>query len=147
MASRLFQKTSLLRQSVRGYATESKQATQEFPVESFGTNAWRNGVIAVVAGLVWFRVDQHMTGSGDEKHPFTRWIEYRMMTTAEENDKVNHTNLAGAEAAAQYKLFYQEAQRSPIHRMRYPEAFERASPRGLAAGNQVDLSDLKIRSD
>ncbi|KAI8056526.1 uncharacterized protein B0P05DRAFT_560021 [Gilbertella persicaria] len=106
MASRLLQKTlskTPVRQAIRGYASESKQATHHFPQESFSGSAWRNGVIAVVAGLVWYRVDQHITHSGDDKHPFTRWIEYRMMTTAEDNDKINQTNLAGAEAAAEYK--------------------------------------------
>lgn len=32
---------------------------------AFGGNAWRNGAIAIVAGLVWYRVDQHITQSGD----------------------------------------------------------------------------------
>lgn len=32
---------------------------------AFGGNAWRNGAIAIVAGLVWYRVDQHITHSGD----------------------------------------------------------------------------------
>ncbi|CEP15918.1 hypothetical protein [Parasitella parasitica] len=151
MSSRLITKTRLLnqasvRQVIRNYASESKQTTQSFPEESFGGNAWRNGAIAIVAGLIWYRVDQHITHSGDEKHPFTRWIEYRM-TSAEQNDAFNQAKLASAEAAAEYKLFVQDAQRAPIYRMRYPEAFERHSPRGYTAGTQVDLTDLKVRSD
>lgn len=151
MASRLLCKSQLLKQSpirqvARSYGTESKHAAQHFPEESFGGNAWRNGLIAVIAGVAWYRIDQHVTHSGDEKHPFTKWIEYHM-TTSEEKDSTNQANLISATAAAEYKLFAQEAQRAPIYRMRYPEAFERASPRGLTAGNQVDLSDLKIRSD
>lgn len=31
--------------------------------------------------------------------------------------------------------------------MIYDRAFERASPRGLIAGQQADLSDLKVRTD
>ncbi|KAF1802278.1 hypothetical protein FB192DRAFT_1377249 [Mucor lusitanicus] len=151
MSSRLLSTSRLLnqastRQAIRSYASESKQAAQTFPEESFGGNAWRNGAIAIVAGLVWYRVDQHITHSGDEKHPFTRWIEYRM-TSAEKNDEFNQAKLASAEAAAEYKLFVQDAQRAPIYRMRYPEAFERHSARGLTAGTQVDLTDLKVRSD
>lgn len=37
-----------------------------------------------------------------EKHPISRWIEYRM-TSAEDNDSYNLAKLAGAEAAAEYK--------------------------------------------
>ncbi|GAA5815351.1 hypothetical protein MFLAVUS_008858 [Mucor flavus] len=151
MAARLLCKSQILKQTpirqvARSYATESKQAAQHFPEESFGGNAWRNGVIAVVAGVAWYRIDQHITHSGDEKHPFTKWIEYRM-TPSEENDSINQANLAGATAAAEYKLFAQDAQRAPIYRLRYPESFENASPRGLITGNQADLSDLKIRTD
>ncbi|KAI9483738.1 MAG: hypothetical protein EXX96DRAFT_606700 [Benjaminiella poitrasii] len=152
MASRLIQKTRLLKnstlqQTIRNYASESKQTVSEhFPEETFGGNAWRNGLIAVIAGLVWYRVDQHITHSGDDKHPFTRWIEYHM-STADEKDSINQAQLAAAEAAAKYKLFAQDAQRPPIYRMRFPEVFERASPRGLTAGNQVDLSDLTVRYD
>lgn len=89
MSSRLLSKSRLLnqvstRQAIRSYASESKQAAQTFPEESkldsylfiqcylqlfwmiaFGGNAWRNGAIAIVAGLVWYRVDQHITQSGD----------------------------------------------------------------------------------
>ncbi|KAI7904116.1 uncharacterized protein BX663DRAFT_504003, partial [Cokeromyces recurvatus] len=125
MASRILQKAQLLkntpiRQTIRNYASESKQATTEnFPKESFGNNAWRNGLIAVIAGIVWYRVDQHITHSGDEKHPFTRWIEYHM-STAEEKDAINQAQIAAAEAAAQYKLFVQDSQRPPIYRLRYP---------------------------
>lgn len=32
---------------------------------AFGGNAWRNGVIAVIAGVAWYRIDQHITHSGD----------------------------------------------------------------------------------
>ena len=46
-----------------------------------------------------------------------------------------------------FRLISQDAQRPPIYRMRYPESFERASARGLTAGSQADLSDLKVRSD
>jgi hypothetical protein len=32
---------------------------------AFGGNAWRNGLIAIIAGVAWFRIDQHVTQSGD----------------------------------------------------------------------------------
>ncbi|KAG1172796.1 hypothetical protein G6F70_006276 [Rhizopus microsporus] len=151
MASRFICKSQLLKQSPirqfsRSFASETKQSTEKFSQESFGTNAWRNTLIAVVGLAAWYRIDQHVTQSGDEKHPFTKWIEYHM-TSSEEKDNLNAAKLAAAEAVAEYKLFYQDAQRPPIYRMRYPESFERASPRGLTTGNQVDLSDLKIRQD
>ncbi|KAI8988182.1 hypothetical protein BDF20DRAFT_854332 [Mycotypha africana] len=155
MSSRLITRTSLLNKAVcartvRLYATETKAAattaTEQFPAETFGGNAWRNGLIAVVAGFIWYRVDQHITHSGDEKHPFTKWIEYHM-STAEENDQYSHAKIEAAKAAAEYKLLVQSSDRRPIYRMRNTELFERHSSRGYTMGTQCDLSDLKIRSD
>ncbi|KAI8877498.1 hypothetical protein K501DRAFT_260325 [Backusella circina FSU 941] len=143
MASRLILKNQLLTRQVRSYASK---ATETFPEESFSGKAWRNGLIAIVAGAIWYRADQHITHSGDDKHPFTRWIEYHMNQSGE-NDRVNQANLDSASAAAEYRLFYQEAERAPIHRMRYPESFERASARALTTGVNCELSDVKIRSD
>ncbi|CAO3681061.1 unnamed protein product [Rhizopus microsporus] len=151
MASRFICKSQLLKQSpicqfsAHLLQRQNNQLRNSLNV-TFGTNAWRNTLIAVVGLAAWYRIDQHVTQSGDEKHPFTKWIEYHM-TSSEEKDNLNAAKLAAAEAVAEYKLFYQDAQRPPIYRMRYPESFERASPRGLTTGNQVDLSDLKIRQD
>ncbi|ORY98757.1 hypothetical protein BCR43DRAFT_471139 [Syncephalastrum racemosum] len=154
MASRFSAATRFVRAPLsrsvarRGYASESasKHAGQEFPEESFGNNVWRNATLLAIAGVVWYRVDQHLTGQGDDKHPFTKWIEYHM-TPSSENDRFNQATLEEAEKLAEYRLIAQDAQRAPIYRMRYPESFERASPRGLQVGLQCDLSDLKVRTD
>ncbi|KAL0094837.1 hypothetical protein J3Q64DRAFT_1829291 [Phycomyces blakesleeanus] len=155
MASRFASKTSLLKSSPvsqilkRSYASEhgsAKHATESFPEERFSSNVWRNSLLTIIAGVVFYRVSEHVTGQGEEKHPFTKWIEYRM-TPSTEMDRINTENLEAAEKLAEYRLVYQDAQRAPIYRMRYPESFERASARGLTAGSHADLTDLKIRSD
>ncbi|KAJ8663040.1 hypothetical protein O0I10_001217 [Lichtheimia ornata] len=125
----------------RTYAT--KQAGESFPEESFNSSIWRNTVIAVAAGALWLRFDN---SSEDNKHLFTKWIE-GLMTSSEKMDSLSNEALAQAEKLAEYRLIAQDAQRAPIYRMRYPEGFERASPRGLIAGQQADLSDLKVRTD
>ncbi|KAG0163764.1 hypothetical protein DFQ30_011044, partial [Apophysomyces sp. BC1015] len=109
---------------------------------SFNGNIWRNTIIAVIAGVAWFRIDQRITDQGEEKHPFTKWIEYRM-TSSDEMDRLNNENMEASGKIAEYRLITQDAQRAPIYRMRYPESFERASPRALSAGTHADLSDLK----
>ncbi|KAF7730715.1 hypothetical protein EC973_001664 [Apophysomyces ossiformis] len=129
--------------SRRGYASNAN--TQEFPAETFG-KFWRNVALVAAAGVVWFKVDEHITGAGEQKHPFTKWIE-AVMTPSEENDRLTAVTLDAAGKIADYRLVTQEAQRAPIYRIRNPESFERASPRALSAGLQADLSDLKIRSD
>ncbi|CAO3636152.1 unnamed protein product [Cunninghamella echinulata] len=81
-----------------------------------------------------------------EKHPITRWIEYHM-TQSQEKDQIAAEFLENSNRLAEYRLLYQEAQRPPIYRMRYPEAFERRSPRALVTGNNCDVSDVNIRKD
>ncbi|CDS13174.1 hypothetical protein LRAMOSA05352 [Lichtheimia ramosa] len=131
----------------RNYTSaNSQQAGKAFREENFDSNIWRNTALAVIAGVAWYRIDQHVTELGEEKHPFTKWIEYHMSTSAEK-DQQNTEALEKASQLAEYKLISQDAQRAPIYRMRYPESFERASPRGLVTGQQADLSDITIRRD
>ncbi|KAL1930867.1 hypothetical protein VTP01DRAFT_10004 [Rhizomucor pusillus] len=151
MSSRLYNTARLvqapLRHSARrSYASEAAKELQ-FPEETFGTNAWRNTLLAVIAGFVWYRVDQHITGQGEEKHPFTKWIEYRMITPSAEKDRLNNESLDEANKFAEHRLLTQTAQRPPVYRMRYADSFHNASPRGASAGLQCNLSDLKVRSD
>ncbi|KAI9313533.1 hypothetical protein BX666DRAFT_2030315 [Dichotomocladium elegans] len=149
MASRFFSSARLASRAVsrRTYATHHHDTTNAvFPEETFNANIWRNAVLAAIAGVAWYRIDQHITDLGEEKHPFTKWIEYHM-TPAAEKDKFNNEALDRASQLAEYRLIAQDAQRAPVYRMRYPEAFERASPRGLVTGQQADLSDLKVRTD
>ncbi|KAI9320503.1 hypothetical protein BX666DRAFT_2024155 [Dichotomocladium elegans] len=127
----------------RTYAT--KHTAETFPEETFNASIWRNTVIAIAAGAAWFKLDQSMTGE-EGKHPITKYIE-SVMTSSSEMDKFNNAKLDEASKLAEYRLIAQDAQRAPIYRMRYPESFERASPRGLVTGAQADLSDLKVRYD
>ncbi|KAG0166366.1 hypothetical protein DFQ28_008291 [Apophysomyces sp. BC1034] len=127
----------------RGYASDVEQTL--ILGKAFG-KLWRNVALVAAAGVVWFKVDEHITSSGEQKHPFTKWIESGM-TSSDENDRVAAETLVAAGKIADYRLITQDAQRAPIYRMRYPESFERASPRALSAGLHADLSDLKVRSD
>ncbi|KAI9275501.1 hypothetical protein BDA99DRAFT_431415 [Phascolomyces articulosus] len=152
MASRFVSTTRLVRAPLarqmarRTFASDAKDASPKFAEETFNGNIWRNTAIAIIAGVVIYRVDQHLTKQGDEKHPVTKWIEYHM-ESSDDMDKLNQQKLDEASKLAEYRLVAQDAQRAPIYRLRNPESFERASPRGLVTGNQVDLSDLKVRSD
>ncbi|ORX61989.1 SelR-domain-containing protein [Hesseltinella vesiculosa] len=132
---------------VRSTITQRRWASTEHhgPEENFSTNAWRNFLIVVVGAAVWYRVDQRWTDQGEEKHPFQRYIEYHM-TNREDKDRFAAEQLEKAEKMADYRLVYQEAQRAPIHRMRYPESFERASPRALSAGANSDVSQIQVSS-
>ncbi|KAI8096260.1 uncharacterized protein BX664DRAFT_323486 [Halteromyces radiatus] len=133
-------------QSSRGYASQAtKSAGEQVPGETFATSAWKKTAIVVAIGAVWYNVDQSISNAGN-KNIITKWVE-TAMTSSEENDKINASFYNHSQTLADYRLIYQDAQRAPVYRMRYPESFERCSPRALTAGAQADLSDVKIRSD
>ncbi|KAL1914546.1 uncharacterized protein VTP21DRAFT_8171 [Calcarisporiella thermophila] len=113
--------------------------------EGYHGNVWRNTLLVVIGGLVWYRVDKYLTANG-EKHPLTKYIEYHM-PSEEETKRRNDKHLALAKQAAEDKLLVQEAKRPPIVRLRYPEAFERHSPHCYELGNGVDLSELNVKYD
>ncbi|KAI8330064.1 hypothetical protein BC941DRAFT_441413 [Chlamydoabsidia padenii] len=136
---------SQARRLTRGYATVKQTTAEEFPAETFATSAWKKAAAVVALGAVVYNVDQSMAKSGS-KNVITQWVEL-VMTPTEKNNQVNEAFYTNSQNMADYRLVYQEAQRAPIHRMRYPESFERASPRALTAGAQMDLSDVKVRSD
>ncbi|KAI8384326.1 uncharacterized protein BYT42DRAFT_562147 [Radiomyces spectabilis] len=151
MASRFISRVKAPAQHIikRGYASEhhaAQNAGQSLSEESFNAGIWKKTVAVVALGAVWYQVDQHLTSSGENKHPLTRWMASHMVSDAE-NDRVAVEALDNAGKLAARRLITQEAQRAPMYRMRYPESFEAASPRALTGGTHVDLSDLKIRSD
>ncbi|KAI8074885.1 hypothetical protein BC940DRAFT_286875 [Gongronella butleri] len=128
----------------RGYATETK-AAESVPAETFNTSAFRTTAIVAAVGFVWFNVDQSIRNAGN-KNVMTKWIE-GLMTPSAENDKTNEAFAVKAQKLADYRLVYQEAQRAPITRARYPESFERSSPRALSAGVNADVSNVQVRTD
>ncbi|ORX55075.1 hypothetical protein DM01DRAFT_257652, partial [Hesseltinella vesiculosa] len=110
----------------------------------FNTSAWKATAVIVGASIVWYNVDQSIRNAGN-KNVITKWIE-GVMTPSDENDKMNQVFADNAQKLAEYRLVYQEAQRAPIHRMRYPESLERSSARALTTGGNVDVSDVKVNT-
>ncbi|KAL7420946.1 hypothetical protein Q5752_004900 [Cryptotrichosporon argae] len=59
----------------------------------------------------------------------------------------NDRHLELTKEAAGTRLLFQEAERPKVWRMRYPSAFEQASPHAIPVGSQADLSKLEVKGE
>ncbi|KAI8595912.1 hypothetical protein EDD21DRAFT_408770 [Dissophora ornata] len=88
--------------------------------EGFTSNGFKIALIGVVSLMAWSRIDEHLTKQGEEKHPFTRYIEYYMRSEQESN-RLNEQHIQLAQAIAEDKKFVNGATRPPKIQLRYPE--------------------------
>ncbi|PWN90094.1 hypothetical protein FA10DRAFT_104031 [Acaromyces ingoldii] len=162
--SRSFQ-TSAARRGAQ--ASHQQDDDETYPSEGFSAPIWRNTVLFVIAATGIYRfsnlhADPHpsrASSSGrsapgneseddehdDDNRPFlTRYMDY-YFTPASFWKERNERHLDYVRERAEEKLLFQDAERPPIHRLRYPSTFEQASPHRISAGDQVDLSDLHVK--
>ncbi|KAF8930134.1 hypothetical protein BGZ58_008449 [Dissophora ornata] len=99
----------------------------------FTSNGFKIALIGVVSLMAWSRIDEHLTKQGEEKHPFTRYIEYYMRSEQESN-RLNEQHIQLAQAIAEDKKFVNGATRPPKIQLRYPELIE--------VGTAVDTENI-----
>ncbi|KAF9577470.1 hypothetical protein BGW38_007297, partial [Lunasporangiospora selenospora] len=96
-------------------------------------------LVAVVGLIAWARVDEHLTSQGEEKHPFTRYIEY-YMRSEEESHRLNKQHTTLAQQAKEESDLYGGAIRPPKVQLKYPDLVNNASGRLIEAGTFVDTN-------
>ncbi|KAJ9475123.1 hypothetical protein PHBOTO_005183 [Pseudozyma hubeiensis] len=152
---------------VRAGASSSSAADEEYPSENFGAPIWRYAFLGAIATFGLYRIstlhaDPHpsrASSSGrsapgnesednfhddDAKPWLTRYIEHWTTSPSVWKER-NARHLELVKEKAEERLLFQDAERPPVHRLRYTQIFEQASPHAVAPGSQVDLSDLKIK--
>ncbi|PWZ02157.1 hypothetical protein BCV70DRAFT_198439 [Testicularia cyperi] len=157
--------------AVRGDASASSSSTaaaeEEYPAETFGAPIWRYTILGLIAGFGLYRIstlhaDPHPSRASSsgrsapgnesednlhdqiEKPWLTRYIEAWTAPTSVWKER-NARHLELVKEKAEERLLFQDAERPPVHRLRFPQIFEQASPHAVGAGTQVDLSDLKVK--
>ncbi|CAO1613787.1 unnamed protein product [Parajaminaea phylloscopi] len=152
--------------STSSSSSHDDQATHE----SFGTPFWRNIFILTAGAVVVYRFslihaephpsrasssgrsapgneseDDHRDEVQGDNRPFlTRYIE-NWMTPSDVLKQRSEKHLAFSKERAEDKLFFQDAERPPVHRLRFPQTFQQSSPHSRPVGAGADLSDLKIK--
>ncbi|KXN90220.1 hypothetical protein AN958_04710, partial [Leucoagaricus sp. SymC.cos] len=107
----------------------------------FATPFWRNALIAAGLAVVAYK---YAPEPGDDVY-LTRWIAM-YTTSAEKWLEMNAAHTAQTAEEAENSRLMMSAQRPPVHRYCYPQAFEQASPFLVGVGTQADLSDLVVKS-
>ncbi|KAI0319175.1 hypothetical protein OF83DRAFT_1163084 [Amylostereum chailletii] len=120
---------------------EHHDSTQ-YPKEGFTSRGWTYSIVAAL-GIVGF---YKFAPTAGEDNFLTRYIAF-YYTPVEEwaTRNAKHLQLSSELSEAQHVI--QGACRPPVRRYRYPQKFELASPFSVPVGTDVDLSDLKVKSD
>ncbi|KAF9573041.1 hypothetical protein EC968_009091 [Mortierella alpina] len=108
---------------------------------SFTSSGFKYTLVAVVGLIAWSRIDEHLTSQGEEKHPFTRYIEY-YMRSEEESNRINEKHIALAQKAAEDAQFFAGAIRPPKVQLRYPDLMSNASGKCISVGTVVSTDDV-----
>ncbi|EST08467.1 hypothetical protein PSEUBRA_001885 [Kalmanozyma brasiliensis GHG001] len=151
----------------RAGASSSSSTAEDYPSENFGAPIWRWTFLGAVAVFGLYRIstlhaDPHPSRASSsgrsapgnesednlhvegEKPWLTRYIE-NWTTPSSVWKERNARHLELVKEKAEERLLFQDAERPPVHRLRYTQIFEQASPHAVAPGSQADLSDLKIK--
>ncbi|CCF49653.1 hypothetical protein NDA11_003826 [Ustilago hordei] len=149
-------------------SSSASAADEEYPSENFGAPIWRYTFLGAIAVFGLYRIstlhadphpsrasssgrsapgnesEDNLHSEGQQKPWLTRYIEHWSTPTSVWKER-NARHLELVKEKAEERLLFQDAERPPVHRLRYTQIFEQASPHAVAPGSQVDLSDLKIK--
>ncbi|KAF9951245.1 hypothetical protein BGZ70_001071 [Mortierella alpina] len=109
--------------------------------EGFTSSGFKCTLLAIVGLIAWSRVDEHLTQQGEEKHPFTRYIEYYMRSEQESN-RINEKHIVLAQKAAEEAQFFSGAIRPSKVQLRYPDLMNNASGKCISVGTVVPTDDV-----
>lgn len=138
---------------------------------AFATPLYRNLLILTIGGVALYRFsllhaqphpsrasssgrsapgnesedDHNEEIQGDDRPFLTRYIEGWMTPASFWQERTAH-HVDVHKDQAELKLFLQDAERPPIHRMRFPQSMGMGSPHCRPVGGQVDMKDLNVRS-
>ncbi|KAG0232337.1 hypothetical protein BGX31_005183 [Mortierella sp. GBA43] len=104
--------------------------------EGFTSGGFKLALIGVIGVIAWSRIDEHLTNQGEEKHPFTRYIEY-YMRSEEESARINDNHIKLAKKAAEDSQFIASASLPPKVQLRYPDLLNSASQKCVEVGTTV----------
>ncbi|KAF9310089.1 hypothetical protein BG003_008954 [Podila horticola] len=108
--------------------------------EAFTTKGWKYTLITVIGLMALSRIDEHLTNQGEEKHPFTRYIEY-YMRSEKESARLNDQHTALAQKVLEDNKLYAGAVLPPKVQLRYPDLLNSASGKCILVGTHPVSTD------
>ncbi|KAG0000391.1 hypothetical protein BGZ65_004411 [Modicella reniformis] len=104
--------------------------------EGFTSNGFKLTLLGVIGLIAWSRIDEHLTNQGEEKHPFTRYIEY-YMRSEEESNRINENHIKLAQQVAEDSKLISSANLPPKVQLRYPDLLNNSSAKCIELGTNV----------
>ncbi|KAF9264240.1 hypothetical protein L218DRAFT_901106 [Marasmius fiardii PR-910] len=113
-----------------------------YPKEGFSSPVWRNTVIvSVLAYVAW----QYAPEPNDEAY-ITQWITM-YKTPKEKWLEMNATHAAQSREVAEQVQTFDLGVAPPVHRLRFPQLIDQASPFCNGVGMNADMSDMKVKKE
>ncbi|KDQ21684.1 hypothetical protein BOTBODRAFT_26110 [Botryobasidium botryosum FD-172 SS1] len=126
---------------------EHHHSEGEHTHEGFSAPIWRNTAIISVVAFAAYRLAPHPDPHATVEEPFlTRYLSHWTTPSTVWKER-NARHLELVVDMAETKLVAQNAQRPPMHRLRYAGSFDQASPHCTPVGSLTDLSGLVVRAD
>ncbi|CAO1617054.1 unnamed protein product [Sympodiomycopsis kandeliae] len=138
--------------------------------ESFATPFWRNTALLLLVTIGAYRFSQvhadphpsrasssgtsapgnesedshHHELQGDNRPFLTRYLENWKNAPSSYSEKAAEY-LEWSRRKAEMKMLFQEAERPPVHRLRFPQRLENESPHCRTPGDSVDFSNVIVK--
>ncbi|RKP11451.1 hypothetical protein BJ684DRAFT_21979 [Piptocephalis cylindrospora] len=130
----------------RGQTYATTTEGPKFKEEGFSSSVWTFALVAVVGTLALAKHADYVTEGGEKEHPLTTYLREGMPEEGKlKSNEAKH--LKETERAAKLNLLQANHQSAKMHLMVYPEKMDLANPFMVPVGSQVDMSDVKVRTD
>ncbi|KAF8647097.1 hypothetical protein AX16_006931 [Volvariella volvacea WC 439] len=114
----------------------------QYPKEGFGGAVWRNTILAALVGVAFYKFapepgkDVYLTRwIAMYTRPSTEWLEINAKHAAQQQDVSDAT------------ILFADAKKPRIHRYRFPQVLDQASPFLVPVGGEVDVSNVVAKGD
>ncbi|KAK7035275.1 hypothetical protein VNI00_012042 [Paramarasmius palmivorus] len=113
-----------------------------YPKEGFTSPAWRNGVLATALAIAAY---QYAPEPSEDAY-LTQWL--KLYTTSSETWlDMNARHTAQSKDSAETTELFNNGAQPVMHRLRFPQLLDQASPFLNGVGMNVDMSDVKVKRD
>ncbi|SHO76761.1 Uncharacterized protein MSYG_1100 [Malassezia sympodialis ATCC 42132] len=122
-------------------APTSAEQTAQYPSEGFNSSLWKYALLALVGGIVAVRA--RPATKQEETKPYLTELLESLFVPKEEVQEENRKHLDWSMKKAEAQLLFQDAQKPPAHRFKFPAALDQYPQRSIPVGSQLDASDIQ----
>ncbi|KAI3615165.1 cellular morphogenesis protein [Moniliophthora roreri] len=139
--------SAISRRNASSHSNDDHHHTEEhdetvYTKEGFTSPAWRNGLLVTALALAAYQYAPEPT----EDAYLTRWLQMYTTSSGKWLDMNARHTAQSKDSADTTELFNAGAQ-PPVHRLRFPQLLDQASPFLNGVGMNVDMSSVKVKKE